>query len=125
MCISNNYIFFFLLGPVVEGKFFPVVDNVRIINVDQHKAYTEITFSADKVRACSFAEVAGLSYSDGEYKKAFVDFGEKQAPSSRALGEQVFGPWKIYPAGSTIILSAYNVCHSLWETSTPLIYWTK
>lgn len=120
-------IFFFVtVGPVVEGKFVPVVTDINVAYAKAEKNHIKIIFEGTKIRACEFIEVAAISGPRGNLTKGKIEFDDYEATGSRSRppGRQTFGPWKIYPSGNELILVAYHRCHPLWQTVTPLVHWT-
>lgn len=120
-------IFFFVtVGPVVEGKFVPVVTDINVTYAKAEKNHIKIIFEGTKIRACEFIEVAAISGPRGNLTKGKIEFDDYEATGSRSRppGRQTFGPWKIYPSGNELILVAYHRCHPLWQTVTPLVHWT-
>lgn len=119
-------IFFFVtVGPIVEGKYIPVVTDINLTYAKQHQDYTQIIFEGTKVRTCEFVEVAVIAGKKGSLAKGKIEFDDYEGEGSktRAPGRQTFGPWKVYPPGDEVILVAYHRCHPLWQTVTPLVHW--
>lgn len=125
-CWMILFFFFFTVGPIVEGKYIPVVADINVTYVKPKKDYTEIIFEGTKVRTCEFIEVALLAGPKGQLVKGRVVFEDYDGGGSktRAPGRQTFGPWKIYPPGTELVLVAYHRCHPLWQTVTPLVHWS-
>lgn len=120
-------IFFFVtVGPVVEGKFVPVVTDINVTYAKAGKDHIKIIFEGTMIRTCEFIEVAVISGRHGNLTKGKIEFDDFERDSSRSRppGRQTFGPWKIYPSGNELILVAYHRCHPLWQTVTPLVHWT-
>ena len=119
----------FILLPIAEGKFYPVVKDVSDITVESIPNALVLNFTANKVRQCRFDEVVGLVKVDGSFVKAKVTFLETFNPrtgnETRPVGSQVFGPWKIEPKGTEIILASRHTCNALWDTETQLVHWTS
>ena len=117
---------FVTVGPIVEGKYIPVVTDINLTYAKQHKDYTQIIFEGTKKRSCEFIEVSAITGEKGRslVKGKIVFEGyDSEGPKTRAQGRQTFGPWKIYPPGNEVILVAYHRCHLLWQTVTPLVHW--
>lgn len=116
---------FFIIGPITEGKYLPVVTNVSLTHIKQNEDHTEIVFEGVKVRTCEFVEVSAIVQNNGASNKGKIIFEDYDGSKSRAPGQQLFGPWKIYPNGNRITIVSYHRCHPLWQTVTPLLTWNS
>ena len=112
-----------MIGPIIEGKFFPVVKNAEYTLISKTERSTIIMVNGEKIRSCKFDSVSVLVNVNGSYVKGQIHFIEDttKVPVSRPKGAQSFGAWEITP-GSTgdIIVDVEHDCHSLWHTSTHL-----
>lgn len=107
-----------VVGPIVEGKFFPVIDSVEVVSMVTSRDTISFAFVGRKIRDCRFESVDVLSKVDGVYKPADVTFSDGSDPRGRPNGNQYFGPWTIRPSGSNAIVSITYRCHPLWDTVT-------
>ena len=119
----------FILIPIMEGKFYPVVKDIKDVSVQQIADGQIVMFNASKVRPCRFDEIVGLVKVNGYFEKAKVTYIETYDPragrETRPIGSQVFGPWKVEPKGTEIILASRHTCNALWDAETQLIHWTQ
>ena len=118
---------FLILGPLIEGKYFPVVDDTNITYVQRTNKFTRIIFDATKERDCRFIELSALAGSGKRFQKAKVVFEDEEdgVAATRPKGRQVFGPWVVTPSAEEIIIVVHHDCHPLWVTVTPLVYLKK
>lgn len=112
---------FFLIGPTLEGKFFPVVNGFEDVIIADHKTHIEVSFHATKERNCMFEELSALVKVNGVYTNARIDWMNDVGSSTRPEGHQLFGPWSVTPVGTDLIITAQHRCHPLWETATTLV----
>jgi hypothetical protein len=113
-----------VVGPTVEGKIYPVINDTSIISIEDKGKYLEVVWKGDKGRDCRIDNVAALVRVHGSYVVGKISNNEDTVLTPRTLGDnQTFGPWKITPAGSALILTASHRCHFVWETVTPLLRW--
>lgn len=121
-----SLVMLFTLGPYVEGKYFPVTQNVHadFIKVEGDK----MLFHAygEKMRDCSLIDARILVYQKGNpipVKGVVWVVDDGVGPRTRALGEQDLGTWAVIPVGEKLKLEATYQCHPLWETRTELGTW--
>ena len=100
------------VAPMVEGNLFPVVEGMTIKKVGADYYQVE----GDKVRPCTYLGMEGLIRTKTSIVKA--DFSFTDSNSSRPVGRQSFGTWRIEPEGELISLFVRHNCHSLWSTTT-------
>ena len=113
-----------VIGPTTEGKLFPVIDDTKIISIQDRGKYLEIIWKGDKTRDCRIDNLAALVKVNDKFVVGSIENDEHTVLTPRVLGDnQTFGPWRIYPSGSSLILTASHKCHFVWETVTPLIRW--
>ena len=106
----------FVSAPAIEGHVFPVVKNMEFIrDGDTYAVHGE------KVRSCTFISIEGLVQTPKGIEKATFDFLEPNSPTSRPVGKQSFGKWKINPPGKLIAIYSTHECHAFWDTTTTLI----
>ena len=114
------------VGPDLEKRFFPVVENVKIIKIEEYgedKVSIWVTF--EKARQCTFKGI-GWYYQNpigNSLQKLAFEFRDTPADdriTSRPVGKQISGPWII---GTTIGKFKNNVlaetnhdCHALWDS---------
>ena len=103
-------------APAIEGHLFPVVSNMQFIkDGDYYTVYGE------KNRPCEFISLQGLVKTKTGIEKAEFDFEENADPTTRPIGKQSFGRWKIKPPGEILSIYSTHRCHFLWDTSTTLV----
>lgn len=120
LIIAGSIPFAFPILARYEGDWFPVVENVEVVEagINQTDMYINVRF--DKVRACEFI---GISWYDDFGQRIIIDFGEGEAdlPTTRPPGNSQFtGPWRLIGLttleGSRAIVS--HRCHPFWTTFT-------
>lgn len=109
----------FSVGPEIETRFFPVVENVQVENVTKVEEGVAFYVSFRKIRQCEFVGVAW--YMGPE--RVGVEFapGHNLYPKTRPVGDQYAGPWMVRNIQSLEETRAFSVhrCHPLWETVSP------
>jgi hypothetical protein len=103
-------------APAIEGHLFPVVSNMQFVKDGEF-----YTVYGEKNRACEFLSLQGLVRTKNGIEKAEFTFDETADPTSRPIGKQSFGKWRIQPPGEVISIYSTHRCHFLWDTSTTLI----
>lgn len=103
-------------SPAIEGHLFPVVKNMEFIRDGD-----TYTVHGEKVRSCKFISIQGLVQTSSGIEKATFDFLEPNNPTSRSVGKQSFGKWRINPPGKLIAIYSTHECHAIWNTTTTLI----
>lgn len=109
----------FTVGPVIETRFFPVVDNVQIEDLKRHDEGVSFYVRFDKLRPCEFL---GVSWYEGAMRRG-VAFEPDSAlyPRTRPVGDQYAGPWLVTSVrtldGTHAV--AHHRCHPLWVTASP------
>lgn len=110
----------FLLGPVIETKYMPVVRDIQVEDVSKaDDAFTSLHIRGRKVRNCKFLEVNALTGDELFPEKAIVRI-PKYDGTSRPAGLQDFGVWEFEPRGHFLKLIVTHSCHALWDTTTEL-----
>lgn len=122
--LSGIYVFF-LLGPWIETRYFPVLSTMRIVSVDAATDDTSLVRTRfTKLRACDYM---GISWYYGSQAGLFErvsmvpirDPNDTSAPN-RATGDQRAGPWRVtIPAGEVrtkSFVQVYHRCHPFWTT---------
>lgn len=108
-----------MVAKEVELVFFPVVSRAVITESIVDSDSVTIWGTFDKMRDCRFIEAnasAGRLELDLEFKDE-----RKYRATTRAIGPQVFGPWRISPSLAPLRIVARHECHPLWFTSTVLV----
>jgi len=110
---------FWSVGSRYEGKFFPVVAGVTIVEVEVLSPDVAFTVAFEKVRQCEFV---GLHWYDNTDRRLFLDFSPESAfsPKSRPVGKQLAGPWVLHDVHALEETRAVvqHRCHPLWSTYT-------
>ena len=118
----------YVVGPIIEGKYFPITTSVRVelVQIDGER----MLFRAygKKIRDCKLVDVKALVDQDGKpeapHTKAViyvVDDGV--GDRNRPLGYQDLGLWAIHPAGNEVFVQTWYQCHPFWNTYTYLGQW--
>jgi hypothetical protein len=122
--LSVLYVFF-MAGPAIETRFFPVLSTMRIVSVNaetDNSSFVKTEFS--KLRSC---EYIGISWYYGQRAGLFervsmvpVRNPDDTSAPNRATGEQRAGPWRVtIPAQdvrSRSFVQVYHRCHPFWTT---------
>jgi hypothetical protein len=115
------------LGKDIEERFFPVVENTRLLRVESDGPKAVLVWiSFDKTRNCQLIDIAWYKvdgFTGGLQRvdfKIIEDFGGP--PVTRPEGVQVSGPWRIEVSPQTftegIVSHVNHRCHPLWTTQT-------
>lgn len=115
---------FFLLGPEIETRFFPVYSKFRLISAEalpDGKTFARFEFT--KFRNC---DPQGFAFFNGELGTAFTQVTTRvrgSAIRARPLGTQQSYPYEftdITPEelATTVFAEIYSHCHPLWTTRT-------
>ena len=109
----------FSVGPEIEARFFPVVENVQVESVTRVEEGVTFYVSFRKARQCEFLGVTW--YLGAERVGIEFEPGHNLYPKSRPVGDQYAGPWLVRNVTSLEGTRASTVhsCHPLWETVTP------
>lgn len=115
------------IGPILEGKLYPVITPTSAPQVIFEKDYMLVSFSAEKSRSCDIKNISVLSKIDGKFVQTeitFLEMGkESNMPDPRPLGLQFFGPWKIHAKATALIIVSTHMCHPFWNTESILVNW--
>lgn len=111
----------FTLGPIYEGRFFPVVKNVQITLVEENLGIGMQSFTvvATKVRDC---DVKSMKVLVGESKDSILrraNFAlkpEGEPLTNRAKGTQYYEGVVIGKVGNYVRIDTTHECHPLWNT---------
>ncbi len=116
------------LANFVEHKFFPVVRDFAVTDIQLHERTLRVSGYMRKVRDCQFAGISATGYAPGSHAydlpMTFRD-GATNDNATRQTGSQAWGPWAINipvrPGMTEINLTAVHRCHPAWATTTNLI----
>lgn len=124
--LAGIYIFF-VLGPAVETRWFPVLNKMTILDVRPLTGSTSAVYTEfSKRRSC---EYMGIAWYRGNEDKNFErvsmvsmrDPGDTSSPS-RPVGSQRAGPWRIAMPAEEVrensFVQVFHRCHPLWTTMT-------
>lgn len=105
----------------LEGRLWPVVDNVEVTRVmGMGETATRFWGSFDKVRECQFDSLEFYLGGDGNGPRA--DFIFEEAASERRQGAENFGPWLVQLTPDQLQNRSFSIvkhkCHPLWLTET-------
>lgn len=119
----------FLIGPVIEYKFMPVVTNVSVhfLGKAEHESLAKIAVSANKVRHCKLDEIeARTTLPSGENVRASIYFKDPATGKyvtdlvTRPVGTQSFDVWYVFPGVGTVQVYSRHRCHVFWDSITDL-----
>lgn len=118
----------FIIGPHLEGKYFPVTVNLQydLMQVEEGKMIIHVY--GDKVRSCSLTDIKVLVDQDGKGpqlpKKGIIyPVDDGIGPRVRPLGHQDMGIWAIQPDGKMVSIYGTYRCHPFWETNVKIGEW--
>ena len=118
---------FFMVGPAIETKWFPVLSKMQVLEVQPLTDQTSaVRAEFTKLRNC---EYLGIAWYHGSQQKDFdrismVPIRDPDDTSSpnRPVGTQRAGPWRLtMPAGEVrqnSFVQAFHRCHPFWTTVT-------
>jgi hypothetical protein len=118
----------YVIGPIVEGKYFPITTGVIVdlVTIEGDK----MLFHAygKKVRDCKLVDVKALVDQDGlpespHTKAVIYVVNDGVGDRNRPLGYQDLGIWAIHPIGKEIFVQTWYQCHPFWNTYTYLGQW--
>ena len=118
----------FIFGPIIEGKYFPVTENVTVTFISQTKEKMLFSAVGTKVRNCAMLSARVLVFSNGQdigTKGAIYVVDDGQGDVVRALGKQNLGTWAILPPGDYLKVQTTYHCHPFWNTEVQLGEWRK
>ncbi len=117
----------FVSFPAIETRYFPVVEKLDIVKVDQASENRSIVYGQfNKVRQCEYIGISWFKRnSNGVLERVAVELMRRPGDSSspnRPLGMQNAGPWVIdIPQdelrGTSVVELAHR-CHPFWTTIT-------
>lgn len=118
----------FILGPHLEGKYFPVSVKIKYEMVDVDEGKMIIHVWGEKVRNCSLTDIKVLVDQDGPgvqlpKKGVIYPIDDGVGPRVRPLGFQDMGIWAIQPDGKWVSIYGTYRCHPLWETNVKIGEW--
>lgn len=110
---------FTLIGASVQGKFFPVVSKVEILNETQTKDGVVFYVKFTKNYNCKFI---GINWYNGN-ERLYLEFLEDHDDTllSRPPGDQYTGPWKLHnilTTKGTTAKAVHECPPKLWQTIT-------
>lgn len=114
-----------LFGPVLESKWAPVMTNVDFTEAPATGPYVAIAVTARKERTCEFLDATVLAFDDGQWKKGSVEFSTPGTYTSRPVGQQGLGTWKVRPVTESFKIEMRHRCHFAWTTVTELPTWKQ
>lgn len=122
---AGLYLTIVLMGPTIEGRYFPVVENYRLIDFRPTDDGAGVQFRASfvKVRDCAYY---GVYWYAPDPEGNFVRLQVQQIgrdpvpPTTGPMGPRVSMPQAIFPpAGSQSIVGVMNHdCGLVWQTRT-------
>lgn len=123
-----GYIFIFVTLPMVETKFFPVINQVQVYEATApDPKVTALTVIGHKDRECTLKSIVGLT-SNGDEVPIVSDL--KFSPETatmvvRPIGLQSFGIWTFSPKSTHIRVVVRHDCGLPWLSTTEMFQWTK
>ena len=110
-----------IYGGKIEGRFFPVVANTSIVEMQPVGPYsTRILGQSEKLRACPFDRIEWYIGTPSAYSVVPVLFEDRS--TARPAGPLDFGPWLLRMTAEEIKNRSFAVvfhrCHPFWLTET-------
>lgn len=120
----------FLVGPIVEGTYFPVTTDMEAQYIDSKERKMYFSVQANMVRDCVLIDVKALvdkDLTDGKkpVKGAAWEAEHVVSPYRIVTGYQDMGVWAVIPEGDRVIVSAVWYCHRFWDTRQVLGRWDR
>ena len=116
---------FFLVGPALETRFFPVLGTMRILSVEPLTPHTSLVRTEFvKLRGCEYMGIAWYYGPEaGVFERVSMvpirDPDDTSAPN-RAVGAQRAGPWRVAMPAADVrtksFVQVYHRCHPFWTT---------
>lgn len=119
---------FFVIGPLAESKYFPVVSKLQMLEIkpiDADRSYVTAEFT--KKRDCEYIGVAWYRLMpNGVLERVPMVVrrraGDDSSPN-RPIGTTVAGPWEVGMPHNQIkglsVVEVFHRCHPFWTTRTP------
>ncbi|GGE18015.1 hypothetical protein GCM10011390_41480 [Aureimonas endophytica] len=118
---------FFMLGPALETRYFPVVSKLHITEVDPvSKGISLVRVEFGKLRDCEYLGIAWyVGPEAGAFERVSMvpirDQDDTSAPS-RPVGVHRAGPWRVTIDAEQVrgksYVKAYHRCHPFWVTTS-------
>ncbi len=118
----------FILGPIYEGKHFPVTSGVKVELVKTEPDRMVLQAYGTKNRECSLTNIKVLVDANGDSKvtKGVVYLiNDGVGDIVRPLGYQDFGIWAVHPIAKKVQVQTSYRCHFLWDTYQVLGEWSE
>ncbi|KQT52239.1 MULTISPECIES: hypothetical protein [unclassified Aureimonas] len=116
---------FFLVGPALETRFFPVLGKMRFTEVlAQTKDASIVRTEFEKLRSCEYMGIAWYYGAEaGVFERVSMvpirDPNDTSSPS-RPVGIARAGPWRITIPAADVrtksFVEAFHRCHPFWTT---------
>lgn len=112
-----------VIGPRLEGRLFPVVDQVTITDVEESGCGDCVSISGhfEKLRECTFLDLL-VVYQVPNGGRVGVPVRFTNGTIVRGEGIHDFGPWEIDLSvrqfEDNTVVEAFHQCHPFWVTVT-------
>lgn len=116
----------YIVGPVIETRYFPVVDKLIIDKTEwQGPETTRVWASFKKLRNCEYIGIAWFRGSRDDFRRVPVilhrEEGDRSSPN-RPMGYQHAGPWDVgvplHELPSNSFARLHHRCWPLWTSTT-------
>ena len=121
---------FTTIGPILEGKFFPVAGGTEVTLIPALGKGTYISGTSNKLRHCVFVRLEATYDRPGGGPGVIVPMEILEGNKDRGEGAFTFGPWRVNLSEEQIRsgfqIHAYHRCYSFnpyWVT--PTLFWTQ
>jgi hypothetical protein len=105
----------------IESRYYPVITDLNITSAEMLSAgWTQIHGTFVKVRDCPLVGI-NMFYDAGSSIMIPIQYLWLDAPSSRNVGFQEFGPWNIQIPNENInnfVVVSHHRCHAFYDTIT-------
>lgn len=113
-----------VIGPHLEGRLFPVIDQVTITDLQNGSGCSDcisVSGHFEKLRECTFLGLLAV-YQVSSGGRVGVPVRFAQGAAARDKGTHDFGPWEIDLSArqfeENTIVETFHQCHMFWVTVT-------
>lgn len=122
LSVSLIFIVIYIAVHWLEYVLFPVMDDTKILTIQENKDNVIISGTSIKERNCRYIELEWYKVENGKYYQVNVTILEPR--KSRGLGEFEWGDWRVDLSVADLnksIAYVYHDCGLPWTTKT--VFW--
>ena len=110
---------FFILGPILEDKYFPAFGEVQVtVQSREMTDYSEYHIIGEVLRECKYIRIGAMVFNDGTWYSGHIRTPDIPPDFMIPKGKQDFGRLRIYPKGEKVKVIVENQCHPFWINHT-------